>query len=181
MAPPLSSIHANDFSPVADFLNHGDYCPRLLDAGTGHARLDGASFFSSEEKHLETLQCGIVFSIAHKMDLPRLQALAFSKMKFLESYSPFEFLVFAHLSFGKGCAEADDFVVHYLAEHFWNLLNVEKKKFVDLVQGNNELASRVFLEKGFSLASEQDRRDGDVNEKQVIKDMESEQSAEQPK
>lgn len=181
MAPPLSSIHANDFSPVADFLNHGDYHPRLLDAGTGRARLDGASVLTSEEKHLETLQCGIVFAIAHQVDLPRLQALAFSKMKFLNPYSPLEFLVFAHLSFGKGYAEADDFVVHHLVEHFWNLLDTEKEKFVDLVQGNDELASRVFLEKGFSLAPEKDQRDGDDVGNQVIKDMESGKSAEKPK
>ncbi|KAL9609870.1 MAG: hypothetical protein Q9167_005388 [Letrouitia subvulpina] len=163
MAPPLSSIHADDFFTVADFLNHGDYHPRLLDVGTSRTRLDGSSAFSPEEKHLETLNCGIVFTIAHQVDLPRLQALAFSKIKFLKPYSPFEFLVFADLAFGKGCAEADDFIVHYLAEHFWDLVDAEKEKFVNLVHGNNDLESRVFLEKRSSLAPEKDQGDGDIS------------------
>ncbi|KAL8739810.1 MAG: hypothetical protein Q9190_007425, partial [Brigantiaea leucoxantha] len=86
MAPALSSVHSDDFLPVADYLNHGEYHPRLLldnaDVDTNHPHphphphLEGITSTSTSESNAEILKCAIVFVLAQQMELPQLQQLA---------------------------------------------------------------------------------------------------------
>ena len=116
MAPLLSSINGDDFRPVAEFLEYNEYHPHILDEGTDHVRL--ADITSDEEEQGHIIQCGICFKLGQKLELPGLQELAFRKLKVLQPYPPYEFLVVVGLAFGKTLADEiglDGFLVQYFA------------------------------------------------------------------
>lgn len=116
MSPFLSSINAGDFRAVAQFLEHGEYYPRLCGAGTEYAYLDGLR--NHEDGMEEIVKCGIVYVLAQKLGMPQLQALAFSKFKALQPHPAYQFLVVTGLLFGSGSAcegQMYDFAVDYLA------------------------------------------------------------------
>ncbi|KAL8716369.1 MAG: hypothetical protein Q9220_000276 [cf. Caloplaca sp. 1 TL-2023] len=174
MAPWLSSISGEDFGPVAEFLDHGDYHPHIAGVSSNRVRL--AVINNEEERREEILKCAVVFTIAQKLEIPTLQALATSKLETLQPYPAREFLALTGLAFGMGLDgqdRLDNLVVEYfstkhfhepsilhpaiellsivswyinesLQDHFWNILDAEKEKFSQIMRANIRLADRVF-------------------------------------
>lgn len=94
MSPYLSSLGRERFEPIGSFLARSEYSPRLIDKGTGHARLEGK--FTSDSITAEVERCGTIAKIAKKLEIDSLQELAVSKLKALmvsgEEISPIAML-----------------------------------------------------------------------------------------
>ncbi len=149
MSPVLSSLLASDFEPIAQYLDHKEYYPNLLDENTNHARLEDVS--GHGQRNQEILRCGIIYSVAHLVELPGLQSLAFRKLKALRPYPSTEFLSVIGLIFRDGISEVEGlrhFVVQYLAEHFNELIKEETERMLELITENAGLARDMFRELG---------------------------------
>lgn len=145
MSPVLSHISPEDFTPIAEYLDHGEFRPNLLDDGTRWARLENVS---SKAKRAEELALsGIRYCHAQQLELSALQRLIFRKVKALGYYPPFELLSAVHLIYREGPPddkEMHEFFVDRLARHFYELLLEDVARFVELLQGHSELARCVF-------------------------------------
>lgn len=145
MSPLLSNISFEDFRTIAEYLDHGEYRPNLLDDGTRWARLENISTDAQRAEELH--RSGIRYCHAQQLELSDLQMLIFRKVKALGHYPAFELLSAVHLMYREGPPDKDemhDFFVHHLAEHFYELLLEDMARFVELLQGHPELARCVF-------------------------------------
>lgn len=149
MSPVLSSLLAKDFKPVAQYLDHKEYYPNLLDENTNHARLE--DIYEYGQRIQEILRCGMIYSVAHQVELPGLQSLSFRKLKSLQPYPPMEFLSVIGLIFRDGISEVEGlrrFVVLYLAEHFDEIMTKETRRMLDFLKDHAGLARDMFRELG---------------------------------
>ncbi len=149
MSPVLSSLSARDFKPIAQYVDHKEYYPNLLDENTNHARLEDV--YEYGQRTQEVLRCGIIYSVAHQVELPGLQSLAFRKLKCLQPYSPMEFLSVIGLIFRDGITEVEGlrrFVVQHLAEHFDELMTKETQRMLEFIKEHAGLARDMFRELG---------------------------------
>lgn len=105
MSPRLSAISADDFRPVAEFIESSEYHPYMIDAGTDRACLAGV--LSMRDKKAEVLKCGIIYMLAYQFNMPRLQALVISKLKTLQPFPAEELIAMTELAFGSGLGEED--------------------------------------------------------------------------
>ncbi|KAI4139742.1 MAG: hypothetical protein L6R39_006139 [Caloplaca ligustica] len=103
-----------DFAPVAEFLEYGEYNPSMVSVGTDHAYLNAVSSVREEE----VIRCGVIFKIAQQLNLPGLQTLVLDKLKGLQPYPAYAFLVVARTAFGACLADdgLDKFLLEYLAQ-----------------------------------------------------------------
>lgn len=116
MTPWLTTISADDFRPIAEFVESGEYHPYIIDAGTDRAHLAGVS--NVEDKKMEVLKCGVVYTLARQFNMPKLQALVISKLRTLQPYPAEELIAMTDLAFGSGLSEEDGLdklVVSYIA------------------------------------------------------------------
>lgn len=95
MSPLLSSITPEDFQPIAEILDHGEYRPNLLDDGTRWARLENIS--TNAQRAEELLLSGIRYCHAQQVEMADLQLLIFRKVKLLGDYPAFELLSAVHM------------------------------------------------------------------------------------
>ena len=150
MAPLLSGISAHDFKPVADFIDHGEYRPNLLDDATEYVRLENIT--NEQQRANEILRCGVVYSLAEMIELPNLQRLAFRKLRALGSsfaapFPSFELLSVVQLVFNDTAPkdwEMHSFFVNYIAEHFWNIMEADPLRFAEIMKENEHLSRSVF-------------------------------------
>ena len=116
MTPWLTAISADDFRPIAEFVESGEYHPYIIDAGTDRAHLAGVS--NVQDKKTEVLKCGVVYTLARQFNMPKLQALVISKLRTLQPYPAEELIAMTELAFGSGLREEDGLdklVVSYIA------------------------------------------------------------------
>lgn len=96
-------------------MESGEYHPYIIDAGTDGAHLAGVS--NMLDKKTEVLKCGVVYTLAHQFNMPKLQALVISKLKTLQPYPAEELIAMTELAFGLGLGEEkglDKLVVSYI-------------------------------------------------------------------
>lgn len=142
MSPLLSSIDRTDFLPIAEYVHRGDYNPRLLNEGTDHLRLEG--FRTLEEEGHEVVRCGMIYSRAQALEFFGLQDLAFRKLKLLSPFSTSAILSVIEAVFEGGKADIRQFLVQYVADHYWEIVLKETASIAKLMQGNEDLAKGVF-------------------------------------
>ena len=142
MSPLLSSIDANDFRPVGEYIDRREYHPNILDDGTVHVRLEGD--LSPENIRQEVLRCGTIYQLAQMLEMPGLQHLVFRKLKALARTPLKEILVVVELVFQVGGPEIREFLTRHVAEHYWDLVLVETERMVEVMSANEELAKGVF-------------------------------------
>ena len=143
MSPMLSSIDANDFQPVGEYIDRREYHPNILDDGTVHVRLEGD--LTPEMLRHQVVRCGTVYQIAQMLQMPGLQDLAFRKLKALAPhYRPLEVLTVIELLFDIGGVEIRRYLTKHVADNYWDFLLAETEKVVEVMNGNEELAKGVF-------------------------------------
>ena len=145
MSPMLSNLDPNDFYPVGQYLERGEYDPNLLDENTEWVRFERE--LTSYARSQEVVRCGTIYLIAQRLELPGLQALAFRKLKVLakhESYQPLAILCVIEVVFASGKEDLRQYLVHYLADNYWDIVLAETKKAAEVMQKNDELAKGVF-------------------------------------
>ena len=166
MSPLLSSINSEDFKPIAEFLDHSEYRPSLLDDGTPRARLENITTDAqrAEELHLS----GIRYCHAQQLELTDLQLLIFRKVKVLGHYPAFELLSAVHMFYREGPPdneEMHEFFVSHLADHFYELLLEDMARFVEMLQGHPELARCIHERLGMGGGvKEESKMEEDVDE-----------------
>ena len=144
MSPMLSKLNADDFLPVGQYLERGEYDPNILDEGMEYVRLEME--LTEPERGAEVVRCATIYSMAQMLKLPGLQTLAFRKLKALakwEPHQPFAILGVVDLVFEKGDEDLRQHLVQYLAEHYWDLVLAETAKFSEVMKENEELAKGV--------------------------------------
>ncbi|KAK5147957.1 hypothetical protein LTR04_000731, partial [Oleoguttula sp. CCFEE 6159] len=145
--PTLSAIEPELFEPVADWLNHGEYHPFLVDDGTPFAQLQGLA--SRLQKADEVLRCGLTFAIAGQVELAELQDLAVRKLRALHPYAPLQILQAAHVVFKAPCGphRADAAMRTLLEDHlvdaFYDLMKDEPANLHMVMTEHAALAERV--------------------------------------
>ena len=166
MSPLLSSITPEDFQPIAEFLDHGEYRPNLLDDGTRWARLENIS--TNAQRAEELLLSGIRYCHAQQLELTDLQLLIFRKVKVLGHYPAFELRSAVGMWYREGPPENEEmheFFVAHLAKHFYNLLIENMAKFVEMLQRHAKLARCVFERLGMGDGVKQEvKMEEDVEE-----------------
>lgn len=145
MAPVLSQMNKNDFFPVGQYLERGEYDPNILDEGTDWVRL--VTNVSGQDAGDEVIRCATIYDIAGKLEIAGLRDLAFRKLKALAKNEPHQSsailsavdIVFKH-------AEPDmrQYLVEYLAEQFYDLITEEHILLVGVMKGNDYLRRNVF-------------------------------------
>ncbi len=145
MSPTLSQLDKDDFMPIGQFLERGEYDPNILDEGTEWVRLE--TNVSGQDAGEEVMRCGIIYDIARTLELPGLQHLAFRKLKALaknEPHKPFAILCVVDHVFKHAQPDMRRYLVEYLAEQFWSLVTLENKKIAEIMEADEELGKRVF-------------------------------------
>lgn len=145
MSPLLSSINAQDFLPIGQYLERGEYNPNILDEGTEWVRLEEDT--SHRQPGEEVVRCGTIYSLAQILELPGLQDLAFRKLKALakqEPYQPRAILSVVERIFGTSDEDVRDYLVHYLAQKYWDIVLAEPVKVAEVMQANEDLSKGVF-------------------------------------
>lgn len=166
MSPLLSSISPEDFRTIAEYLDHGEYRPNLLDDGTTWARLENISTDAqrAEELHLS----GLRYCHAQQLELSDLQLLIFRKVRALGHYPAFELLSTVNMVYREGPPDNEEmreFFVGHLATHFYELMLEDMARFVEILQGHPELARCIFERLGMGgEVKEETKMEEDVDE-----------------
>ena len=143
MSPTLSSLDANDFQPVGEYIDRREYHPNILDDGTAHVRLEGD--LSPDMLRDQVVRCGTVYQVALLLEMPGLQDLAFRKLKALAPHHhPREILTVIELLFDGGGLEVCQYLIEHVAEHYYALVLAETEKLVQVMRANEGLAKKVF-------------------------------------
>ena len=145
MSPTLSQLDKDDFMPIGQYLERGEYDPNILDEGTEWVRLE--TNVSGQDAGEEVMRCAVIYDIARTLELPGLQDLAFRKLKAMaknEPHKPFAILCVVDHVFKHAQPDMRKYLVEYLAEHFWNLVTLENKKIAEVMEADEELGKRVF-------------------------------------
>ncbi len=161
MSPMLSSINANDFQPVGEYVDRREYHPNIVDEGTVHVRFEGD--LDRELLRHEVVRCGTIYQIARMLEIPGLQDLAFRKLKALAPYhQALEILTVIELLFEIGSPEIRRYLTQHVADHYWNIVLVETERTVEVMSANEDLAKGVFR----ILSG----KDDDIKTEEVVKE-----------
>lgn len=145
MSPLLSSLDVNDFFPVGQYLERGEYNPNILDEGTEWVRLEDN--LTDDQRGQEVVRCGTIYSIAQQLELLGLQDLAFRKLKALakqEPYYPFAILCVTDAVFECGSENLREYLMQYLATHYWDIMLAQTQRFAEVMKADDELSQGVF-------------------------------------
>ncbi|KAK4693831.1 hypothetical protein P7C71_g3633, partial [Lecanoromycetidae sp. Uapishka_2] len=145
MSPILSQLDRNDFLPIGQYLTRREYDPNILDEGTEFVRLEVV--WSGPERGAEVIRCGMIYNNAQMLELPGLQDLAFRKLRALEKQGPhqaFAILAAVDMVFDKADEDLRQYLVKYIADHYWDLVLAETGKIAEIMNENEELTQRVF-------------------------------------
>lgn len=143
MSPMLSSLDANDFQPIGEYIDRREYRPNILDDGTVHVRLEGD--LNPEVLRYQVVRCGTIYQVALVLEMPGLQDLAFRKLKALAPhYQALEILIVIESIFEIGTPEIRQYLTQHVADNFWNLVRAETERMIEVMSANEDLAKGVF-------------------------------------
>lgn len=138
-------MNAQDFLPIGQYLERGEYNPNILDEGTEWVRLEDDT--AHRQPSQEVVRCGTIYSLAQILELPGLQDLAFRKLKALakqEPYQPCAILSVIERIFGTGDEDVRDYLVYYLAQQYWDIVLAEPVKVAEVMKANEDLSKGAF-------------------------------------
>ena len=150
-----TNIEADDFGPIAQYLQQGDFAPCLVEIG-GQKCLEGVMIddVSEKEKREAMMQIAKVFNTANEMHFAALQWLCVNKLKAICSVGAKYVLVAAALLYEKCRSDSEvdshvqEWLIDLLAEHFWTLVAKESLALERIVGQNEELRRRLFRKMG---------------------------------
>jgi hypothetical protein len=145
MSPLLSTLKEDEFLPVSQYLERGEYDPNILDEGTDYVRLE--TELTEAKRGGEAVRCATIYSIAQVLELPGLQDLAIRKLKALatrEPHHPFAILCVVESIFDQADKDLRQYLVQYLADHYWDLVLAETVKMAEVMRGIGDLEKSVF-------------------------------------
>ncbi len=143
MSPQLSSLDAENFRPIGEYIDRREYHPNILDDHTPHVRLEGD--LNPEMLRHEVVRCGTIYQVAQMLEMPGLQDLVFRKLKALTPhYRALEMLTVIELLFDIGSPEIRQYLTQHVADHYWTLVLAETVKTVEVMKANTELMRGVF-------------------------------------
>lgn len=145
MSPVLSSLDPDDFSPVGQYLERGEYNPNILDEGTEWVRLEDD--MTHQQHSQEIFRCGTIYLLAQTLNILGLKDLALRKLKALAKQQPghpLAILCVVDAVFESGDEDLRDFLVQYLADNYWTVVLAEPKKFAELMQADDKLSGGIF-------------------------------------
>lgn len=174
MNPRLSDVIVNEFSCVAEYLDHLEFKPNLLDEGTSFERLEN---ISSQQQRSDTIvQCGVLYNLAEKLELAGFQNLCFRKLKALGTLPPQELLLVVRLVFITGVLKkepAQDYLIGYIADHYYRIWKAESKGLLAVLMEYPELAKAVHKRlAGISDLKEDDLTDFKEKFEEKFEDLE---------
>ncbi|KAL9127767.1 MAG: hypothetical protein Q9217_003425 [Psora testacea] len=173
MSPLLSSLDADAFLPIAEYLGHREYSPKLLDDGTERTRLEVDVI--PEERGQEIVRSERIYSLARILEIGSLQDLAFRKLKVLasldDSFPLLAILTVVEHVFADAKGDLRQYLIHFLADTYWPLMVAETAKMAELLQASKDLAKGVFtrLSEKMILYSNVKGEDG-VKSEETLKD-----------
>ena len=147
MSPLLSSLDADVFQPIAEFLDRREYRPNILDEGTEWVRLEAD--FTPRERGQEIVRSGVVYDLARMLEIRDLQDLAFRKLKVLggvaESVPPLAILSVIEQVFESANDDLRQYLIRFTADEYWPLIMAETEKMAEIMQTNANFAKSVFI------------------------------------
>ena len=155
MHPVLSELSALDFGSVAEYLNHSEFKPNLLHEGTDRERLENMN--SEDDMSAAIIQCGYLYGIAQKLELPGLQDLCFRKLKALPALPSEELVLIAKRMFSSwqfNDRAVRDYFVECIAKKYYTLWEEDSKDFRTLLTGCSELAMAIHKRLGDGIEME---------------------------
>ena len=170
MSLVLSNLQPANFTSIAEYLDHSEYKPNLLDEGTDYARLEKVE--TLEQSSEAIYKCAVLYGMGHELQLPALQDLVLRKVRVLQPYAADDFVILAKLvyRFGRVADKSfHGFMVDYAAEHFFEFWQEESEAFAELLQENKVLARDIFerladVMKGESVTTEKEVEKKDEEE-----------------
>ena len=143
MSPLLSSLDAEDFQPVGEYIDRREYHPNILDDGTAHVRLEGD--LSPEALRREVVRCGTVYQLAIILDISGLQDLAFRKLKALAPHhQALEILTVVETLFEFASPDIRQYLTQHVAEQYWTIVLEETKTMVEVMRSHEDFGKGVF-------------------------------------
>ena len=143
MSPKLSSLDAENFRPIGEYIERREYHPNILDDHTPHVRLEG-DLIPEMLRH-EVVRCGTIYQVAQMLEMPGLQDLVFRKLKALTPhYQALEMLTVIELLFDIGSPEIRQYLTQHVADRYWDLVLAETVKTAEVMIANTELMRGVF-------------------------------------
>ena len=155
MSPLLSALQPKDFASVAEYLDHSEYAPNLLDEGTDYARLEKVETLM--ECSFAVRQCGDLYQLAIELEIAGLRNLVIRKFQALMPYSEENFILMSRLFYASGRPVdpgLHDFMVTYAVDHFYELWRAQSLCFARLLQEHQPLATSVYQKLGGSVKLE---------------------------
>lgn len=142
-----TTITPKDFITIAEFLQNGDFCPRLIETPGGQ-RLDGVVL--QEEKHEAAGMVARTYAKASNIEFEHLQSLCVDKLKALHPYTPTTLMSVVGL-LSKRQRNEDDaeselmrWIVDLLAESFWGVVGSDAHITLEgVMRGDADLRQMV--------------------------------------
>ena len=143
MLPILNSTSWDEFSEIYDFLRYGTFGPKLDSFGSQNASDQTKERLAFTHKP-EMNTFGLFYDLARKLEIPGLQGLIFEKLKLLVPFRPVDLLYVVDDFFNGGDSRVQEWLIEYIAEHFFELMRLDGITFADKVQQNKNLSYWIF-------------------------------------
>ncbi|KAJ9649663.1 hypothetical protein H2199_000442 [Coniosporium tulheliwenetii] len=145
--PLYSAFTVARFHPIAEFLTHGDFSPKLLDDDDPKPRLDGVESITQKADAL--LDCGRAFNVAREVQLPEMMQLVVRKICVLRPWPAAEVLMVTNFVFHEPPTglDADDdlrkLLCNHIAKDFWDINSTQAKNLRMMLTRYPELEENV--------------------------------------
>lgn len=146
MSPFLLNLAPEDFAPVAEYIEHDDYQPHLLDDGTDYAHIKKA--LSAGERGEEVARCASIYNTAQRLEVSGLQELVYRKLKVLalsgETFPSLAMLIVVQDIFNTSKRHLRQFLIEFMADRFTDIMVSESKRLATVMEGNPQLAHAIY-------------------------------------
>ena len=141
-----TDISPNEFNPVRDFLDNGEFTPHLIESEESE-RL--CQVITEDEKDTAAETIAKVYLTASKIQFAELQSLCVRKLRALYPLSAKYLLIVIRIvtrTDASGCEaeeSAEEWLVDHVFEYFWHLVECEGMTFSRLMVDNDCLRQGV--------------------------------------
>ncbi|KAF2487871.1 hypothetical protein BDY17DRAFT_320384 [Neohortaea acidophila] len=143
-------ITPKDFITIAEFLQDGDFCPRLIET-PGEQRLDGVVL--QEEKHEAAGMVARTYARASNIQFEHLQSLCVDKLKAVHPYTPTALMSVVGLLSKRQRNDNDAeselmrWMVDLLTENFWAVVRSDANITLERVMRGDPGLRQMVVEK----------------------------------
>lgn len=146
----LEQANPKDFIDVAEFLQHGDFKPSLIETTT--VPIPHIEGITTGEKSKVAENCGYAFLIARRLAMKDLQKLVVEKIRALYPLEPFSLLLLSKIVFSMAPnADTDDdtvvevrgLLIDHVFEYYYTLMEAHASTLRSVLMDYQDLASAV--------------------------------------